>query len=136
LKKGKHTIALKASDNHNNVGTALLDFVVSDGTEIQIEEFGNFPNPVALDTRFRFSHSRPGEDLEASILIYNLNGQMVHSQQYSISESQYQVTLPTWNGEGLDGRKLGNGLYLARLFVRSLLDGSNNEQTAKLVIMN
>jgi hypothetical protein len=136
LKKGKHTIALTASDNHNNIGTASLDFVVTDGTEIQIEEFSNFPNPVVTDTQFHFSHSRPGEDLETSILIYNLTGQIVHSQQYSVSESQYQVTLPSWNGEGLDGRKLGNGLYLARLFVRSLLDGSNNEQTAKLIIMN
>ncbi len=136
LRKGKHVLSLTASDTYNNRSTKSIDFVVSEGSQLQIEQFANYPNPVITHTRFWFTHSRPGEDLQATIMIYNLTGQIIHAQEYNIQESQYQVSLPDWNGEGVEGRKLGDGLYLAKLFVRSLLDGSNNERIAKFIIMN
>lgn len=136
LKKGKHTLTLAASDTYNNTATASIDFVVSEDTQIQIEQFGNYPNPVIESTRFWFIHTRPGEDLQASILIYSITGQVVLSQDYDIPQSQYQVSLPSWNGEGVDGRKLEQGLYLAKLLVRSQVDGSNNERIAKFILMN
>ena len=136
LRKGKHVLSLTASDTYNNKNTKSIDFNVSEGSQLQIEQFANYPNPVITQTSFWFTHSRPGEDLQATILIYNLTGQIIHSQEYHIQESQYQVSLPNWNGEGVEGRKLGDGLYLAKLFVRSLLDGSNNERIAKFIIMN
>jgi hypothetical protein len=136
LKKGKHTLSLSASDTYNNSSIKDIDFVVSDGSQIQIEQFANFPNPVVSSTQFWFTHSRPGEDLQATITLYNLAGQVILSQDYEITESQYQVTLPEWNGAAPEERKLGQGLYLAKLFVRSMLDGSNNERIAKFIIMN
>jgi hypothetical protein len=136
LKKGKHTLRLSVSDTYNNTATKSIEFVVSEGIQIQIEQFANFPNPVASDTQFWFAHSRPGEDLKATITIYNLTGQVILTQEYEIPESQYQITLPEWNGQAPDGRKLGQGLYLAKLFVRSMLDGSNNERISKFIIMN
>jgi hypothetical protein len=135
LKKGPHTIELTVSDTHNNVSTKSLDFVVTDGVQIQVTGFYNFPNPIVQSTQFRFTHSRPGEDLDATLVIYNPAGQVVLTQQYEVKESQYQVTLPEWNGQGMDGGKLGNGLYLARLFVRSLMDGSSSELSTKLMVM-
>lgn len=136
LKKGRHTLTLIASDNYNNVGSSSIDFVVSDGTSIVIEQLTNYPNPVISSTNFQFTHSRPGEDLEASLVIYNLAGQIVLSQDYTIPESQYMVTLPEWNVEDPDGRKLSHGLYIVRLYVRSQVDGSNGEKSAKFILMN
>jgi hypothetical protein len=136
LKKGRHSLSLTVSDTHNNTSTKTIEFVVSDGNQIQISEFYNFPNPVTESTSFRFTHSRPGEDLVATIVVYNSQGQIVHSQEHDVKESQYQVTLDEWNGENPDGRKLSNGLYIARLFVRSETDGSNNELASRLIIMN
>jgi Peptidase family C25 len=136
LKKGKHTLSLSASDTYHNTATNSIDFVVSDGSQIQIEQFANFPNPIESGTQFWFAHSRPGEDLKVTITVYSLTGQVVLSQDYEVPESQYQVTLPEWNGEAPEGRKLSPGLYLAKLFVRSLLDGSNNERITKFIIMN
>ncbi len=137
LKKGRHTLLLMASDTYNNTSQATVDFVVSDGTGISIEQFTNYPNPVEADgTTFWFTHNRPGEDLQATLVIYNLAGQVVVSQDYTINESQYLVTLPKWKIDNADGIKPGPGLYLARLFVRSLLDGSNNERNAKIILPN
>ncbi|MFM9837202.1 MAG: type IX secretion system sortase PorU [Cyclobacteriaceae bacterium] len=136
LKKGKHTLFLSASDTYNNSSSKNIDFTVSDGSQIQIEQFANFPNPVVSSTQFWFTHSRPGEDLQATITLYDIAGQVILSQDYEIAESQYQVALPEWNGEAPEERKLGNGLYLAKLFIRSMQDGSNNERIAKFIIMN
>ena len=136
LRKGKHTLTLTASDTYNNIKTSSVDFVVTDGNGISIEQFTNFPNPVVTGTKFWFTHNRPGEDLQATLLIYNLAGQLVLERDYTIAESSYQVILPEWNVEETNGGKLGYGLYVARLFVRSLLDGSNNEKNAKFILLN
>jgi len=136
LEKGRHTLTLTASDTHNNSTSVTIDFVVTDGVEIVIEEFSNYPNPFSGSTTLEFTHSRPGEDLEAFLTIYNTMGELLFHQQYSVEGSQYRVTLAEWDGKGPNGTKLGQGIYLGKLSVRSLLDGSKNERFAKLIILN
>ena len=136
LTKGKHTLSLSASDSYNNTTQVQVEFVVSDGNGIEVNQLANYPNPVKTETQFWFTHNRPGEDLEATLVIYNLAGQVLVSQNYTISESQYLVTLPEWSIDNAQGTKPGPGLYIARLFVRSLLDGSNNEKNAKFILTN
>ncbi len=136
LSKGKHTLSLSASDTYNNTTQAQVNFVVSEGNGLEVNELANYPNPVDSETKFWFTHNRPGENLEATLVIYNLAGQVVLSQNYTIEESQYLVTLPEWKIDNAEGRKPGPGLYIARVFVRSLLDGSNNEKNAKFILTN
>lgn len=136
LEKGKHTLSLSASDTYNNRTTATVEFVVTDGTDIQIEEFTNYPNPFYESTTLEFTHSRPGEDLEAFLSIYDVTGKLIVNQQFEILSSQYRVTLSEWDGKSADGAKLARGLYMGKLSVRSLLDGSKNEQITKLIILN
>jgi hypothetical protein len=136
LEKGRHTLNLTASDTYNNRTTAMVDFVVTDGTDIQIEEFTNYPNPFYELTTLEFTHSRPGEDLEAFLTIYDLTGKLLVNQKFEVLASQYRVTLSEWDGKSADGAKLARGVYVGKLSVRSLLDGSKNEQFTKLIILN
>ena len=139
LTKGKHSIAFNASDTYNNTSTARIDFVVTDGSGIVIDQFYNYPNPFDPNKELatlQFVHSRPGEDLEASLQIFDLTGQLQDSWQFSIVASSYRVVLSEWNGTMANGNKLPSGVYLARLAVRSLLDGSKNEQSTRLIILN
>ena len=139
LSKGKHTIRLSASDTYNNTSTATIDFVVTDGTGIVIDQFYNYPNPFNSDREvatFQFVHSRPGEDLEASLQIFDLHGQLQDAKEFSILGSSYRVLLNEWNGNGSAGNKLSSGVYVARLSVRSLLDGSKTEKSTRLIILN
>jgi Peptidase family C25 len=138
LPDGKHHIVVKASDTYLNRSTASIDFIVHDGG-LFISEFYNYPNPFSSNTEstiFAFTHNRPGEDLEADLYIYTLSGQLLDSRQYSVTESSSHVTLTDWSGSGYDGNKLVNGIYLGKLSVRSLQDGSKNEQITKLIIVN
>lgn len=136
LKKGKHTVTVGASDTYNNRSSSKIDFVVTDGNQIVIDDFVNYPNPFSDYTTLEFVHSRVGEDLEVDLKIYDITGKLMNTMLFSIPVSQYRVTLDSWNGEDTQGNKLGTGVYLAKLSVRSLLDGSKNEQFTKLIILN
>lgn len=136
LEKGKHSLSLNVSDSYNNMTIASIDFIVTDGVEIEVEEFSNYPNPFYESTTFEFTHTRPGEDLEAILNIYDLSGKNLLTQEYFVPASQYRVTLTEWDGKTATGTKLSRGLYLSKISVRSLLDGSKNEQFTKLIIVN
>lgn len=136
LEPGKHSIELKAWDTYNNPASAIVDFVVTKDNGIQIEKLVNYPNPFTAFTTFQFAHNRAGEDLEVTASIVDMHGQLVERFWYEITESPYLVTLPQWDGTNTLGTKMGNGIYLLRLTVRSLLDGSKNEQISKLIILN
>ncbi|MEP2668380.1 MAG: type IX secretion system sortase PorU [Cyclobacteriaceae bacterium] len=136
LDPGKHTIELKAWDTYNNPSSAKVDFVVTAGTQIAIQKLYNYPNPFSSNTTIQFEHNRAGDDLEVFATIVDLSGQTMHIMNFEAPESQYLVTLPEWDGTNIAGTKLGNGVYLLRLVVRSLLDGSKNEQISKLIILN
>jgi hypothetical protein len=137
LKKGQHTISLSASDTHNNRSTITTRFLVTDGSGISIGEFYNYPNPFnsVSETTFHFTHTRAGEDLDATIIVYDLTGKPLINIDYTIPNSAYQVDLTKWDGS-VNGTKIGPGIYAARLFVRSLADGSQSEHVIKLIILN
>jgi hypothetical protein len=138
LAKGSHHISLSASDIYNNTSSSQIDFNVTDGDGIVVDQFYNYPNPFNTqnETSIQFVHSRPGEDLEATLQIFDMTGQLQDSRTFSIDASPYRVILTTWDGTGVNGNKLGSGVYFAHLSVRSMLDGSKNDQSTKLIILN
>ena len=136
LQPGTHRIRVNAWDVYNNMGTATLQFQVSESDDLRIQEFRNYPNPFNTSTTIEFQHNRSGEDLEVALTFFNLTGQTADNFTFSIPSSPYRVTLMEWEGTINNGAKLAPGLYLMRVNVRSLLDGSKNEQVSKLVIVN
>lgn len=139
IAEGNHTIVLTARDNHNNESTATIDFVVAEAGKLVIEELMNYPNPFSAingKTTFRFSHNRVGEDLEAEVVIYDVLGQVAERRQFRVPESAYQVTLFEWDGHSTNTTKMGDGVYFAKVVVRSLSDGAKNEKIAKLIVVN
>lgn len=138
LKKGTHTLSLAASDTHSNRSSGTINFMVVDGSGIAISDFGNSPNPFysTSETNFHFTHTRAGEDLEATVIVYDFTGKPLSNIQYSITASDYLVDLGKWDGKSGDGIKIGPGIYIARLFVRSLADGSQDDGAFKLIILN
>lgn len=136
LTPGHHTLTLSATDTYGNTSSATIAFTVSDSPGIQIEQWLNYPNPFSTSTVFHFKHNRAGEDLEADVTIFDRLGRVVLSNTYQIGSSTYKVDLPPWDGTTPDGNKLTGGLYLMKLTVRSLLDGSKNERIAKVILLN
>lgn len=136
LKPGKHTILLRAWDTYNNPGQARIDFMVTEGDGIIIEQFTNYPNPVHTSTQFTFTHNQAGNDLEANLMLYDYTGKTIQQYTFEVPESSYKVNLMELALNDDFNKKLIPGLYLARLIVRSLADGSKNERVTKLIISN
>lgn len=136
LEPGKHTITVKAWDTYNNPAQASIDFLVTDGQVLVIESFGNAPNPFQNETKVYFTHNRSGDDLQAQLNIYSLAGQALKTYEFDLPESPYQVDLIEISGLNDFGKKLPGGVYLARLAVRSLTNGSKSERVTKLIVVN
>ena len=136
LAPGRHTITVKAWDTYNNPTQASVDFIVTDGEVLIIESLGNSPNPFENETKIFFTHNRSGDDLEALLHIYSVTGSELKSYNLSIPASPYYVELLEINGFEDFGKKLPGGVYLARLAVRSLTNGSKSERVTKLIVVN
>lgn len=136
LSPGKHSITLRAWDTYNNPSQAKIDFTVSDRHALVIEEFDNYPNPFNLSTTLFFTHNQAGDDLEASLVIVDYTGSTLHNYEFTIPASTHQVNLIELSRDTDFDKNLKPGLYLARLIVRSLADGSKNERVTKLIITN
>ncbi|HZX72928.1 MAG TPA: type IX secretion system sortase PorU, partial [Cyclobacteriaceae bacterium] len=136
LSTGKHSIIVKVWDTHNNPSMSQIEFVVTDAQRLEIQEFFNYPNPFSASTEILFSHNRAGEDLEALLSIYSIAGHGINQYTFDIPASQARVRLMAWDGTRANGTKLDPGLYIMKVLVRSLQDGSKNEQITKLIILN
>ncbi len=136
MKPGLHHLTLRASDTFGNIASTSISFSVSDQPGIQIEQWISYPNPVTSSATFHFKHNRSGEDLEAVVTVYDQLGQQMVSNTYLVNGSAYQVDLPVWDATTGSGTKLTGGLYLLKLSIRSLLDGSKNEKITKVIIFN
>ncbi len=125
-----------AWDTYNNPVRASIDFIVSDGDAIVIERFVNHPNPFSTSTTLSFTHNRSGDHLFAALAIYDLTGKLLTTQELSIPDSPYEVQLLELDTRDGIWKNVQGGLYLARLVVRSVTNGSKNERVTKLIIAN
>lgn len=136
LSAGRHTITVMAWDTYNNPARASIDFIVSDGDAIVIERFVNYPNPFSTSTTLSFTHNRSGDHLFAALAIYDVTGKLLTTQELSIPDSPYEVQLLELDTREGIWKNIQGGLYLARLVVRSVTNGSKNERVTKLIIAN
>lgn len=136
LAPGRHRITVLAWDVFNNPAQATVDFIVSDGESIVIDDFSNYPNPFEDETNVYFTHNRPGDDLQAILYLITPAGQVIKTYEFDIPESAYRVDLLKIDAYADFGKNLPGGVYLARLAVRSVTNGSKSERVTKLIVVN
>jgi len=133
LSEGKHTIRVKVWDIFNNSASSSIDFVVVESSQMLLEEIYNYPNPFIDQTWFNIEHNRPGEDLEVTIRIYDISGNLVTELNQVVYSPGYRVDPPSWQGTTPGGATLGGGIYVYRVVVRSE-EGEEAAGSGKLII--
>ncbi len=136
LSIGTHKIQLKAWDTHNNENEAEIEFLVVTDEKLAIEKLINFPNPFSDYTQFSFEHNRAGDDLEIMIDVYSTQGKLVKQFVIIKENSESRISDLFWDGRENNGSKLLSGVYIFKLSIRSLNDGSKKQENQKLVIIN
>jgi hypothetical protein len=135
LAVGLHTITFKAWDVYNNPITAEIQFIVVGNESITLTHVLNYPNPFVNYTEFWFSHNRPYEPLEVQVQVITITGKVVWTKNQIITTEGFLSKEITWDGKDDFGNRIGKGVYVYKLTVKSNLTNSKTEKIEKLVIL-
>jgi len=140
LETGLHTLTLKAWDVYNNsISTEIQFLVVSEFDELVISRVLNYPNPFVSYTEFWFKHNSSSE-LEVMVQVYTVSGKLVKTLRGNSSSGNKAGNtslfrgLP-WDGKDDFGDKIGKGVYVYKLTVKSLSTNKKVVKYEKLVIL-
>nr|WP_315234179.1 type IX secretion system sortase PorU [uncultured Flavobacterium sp.] len=135
LAPGLHTITFKAWDVYNNPITAEIQFIVVGDETITLTHVLNYPNPFVNYTEFWFTHNRPFEPLDVQVQVMTISGKVVWTKNQIITTEGFLSKEITWDGKDDFGDKIGKGVYVYKLTVKSSLTNKKTEKFEKLVIL-
>lgn len=135
LSIGLHTITFKAWDVYNNLVTAEIQFVVVGDDSITISNVLNYPNPFVNYTQFWFTHNKPYEPLEVQVQVLTVTGKVVWTRNQTVVTEGFLCRDIVWDGKDDFGDKIGKGVYVYRLTVRSTVTNTRTHKYEKLVIL-
>lgn len=135
LVAGLHTITFKAWDVYNNPITAEIQFIVAGDESITLTHVLNYPNPFVNYTQFWFSHNKPYEPLDVQVQVMTITGKIVWTKNQIITTEGFLSKEISWDGKDDFGNKIGKGVYVYKLTVKSNLTNSKTEKFEKLVIL-
>lgn len=135
LADGNHTLSLKVWDVNNNSGKAYTEFVVANNAKLAINHVYNYPNPFTTKTNFLFEHNKMNENLDVLLRIYTVSGKLIKTIETNIiSLGNNQSTPMEWDGLDDYGDKIGRGVYVYQLEVKTT-NGETARKLEKLVIL-
>jgi hypothetical protein len=135
LATGHHSLKIKAWDALNNSNEYIIDFIVIDNAEFKIGHVLNYPNPFTTKTFFWFEHNRPATNLQVKVEIFTVSGKLIKTISQTINTTGNRSNEIEWNATDDYGQKLGRGIYVYRLRVRTP-DGKTANKWERLVILD
>lgn len=135
LAAGLHTISFTAWDVYNNPVTSEIQFVVVGDDALTLTHVLNYPNPFSTYTQFWFSHNRPYEPLDVQVQVMTITGKVVWTKNQIITTEGFLSREITWDGRDDFGDRIGKGVYIYKLTVKSNLTNKKAEKYEKLVIL-
>ena len=135
LAPGMHTISFTAWDVYNNPVTSEIQFIVVGDESLTLTHVLNYPNPFSTYTQFWFSHNRPYEPLDVQVQVMTITGKVVWTKNQIITTEGFLSREITWDGKDDFGDRIGKGVYIYKLTVKSNLTNKKAEKYEKLVIL-
>lgn len=136
LTPGLHTVLFKAWDVYNNLVTAEIQFnAICSDEGLRIEKVLNYPNPFVSYTEFWFNHNMPFEQLDVQVQILTISGKLVKTINQQVVTEGFLCREITWDGRDDFGDRIGKGVYVYKLTVKSVTTGKSAEKYEKLVIL-
>lgn len=134
LAPGNHTVSLKAWDTYNNSSEKTITFVVTEDNELILKHLLNYPNPFTTNTDFYFEHNKPGIYLDVLLQIFTVSGKLVKTIHQPMTTTGYRSEPINWDGLDDFGNKIGSGVYIYRVKIRTP-DGKTAEEYEKVLIL-
>ena len=134
LEEGSHKLTVKIWDVNNNSSEDYTEFIVASSEEFILKNILNYPNPFTTNTSFYFEHNQPGAELDILIQVFTVSGKLVKTIERQVTASGYRCGPIDWDGLDDFGSRIGRGVYIYRLKVRTNT-GQSLEKFEKLVIL-
>ena len=135
LAAGLHTIIFKAWDVYNNYVSSEIQFVVANSQDVTLTNVLNYPNPFVNYTQFWFNHNKPYEPLEVQVQVMTITGKIVKTINQIVTTEGFLSREINWDGKDDFGDKIGKGVYIYKLTVKSTISNNKAEKFEKLVIL-
>ena len=119
LEVGKHQLTLKVFDTHNNPSEKTIEFFVGEGAKNSISGVISYPNPVRDRTTITFSHNRISENLDVTVQIIDLRGDLVRTIKADIFDTTGTINGLTWDRTDNGGSRVKEGIYFVRILMRA-----------------
>jgi hypothetical protein len=135
LKAGLHTLIYTVWDVYNNATTSEIQFLVIGNESITLTNVLNYPNPCVNHTEFWFTHNKPNEPLEVQVQVLTITGKVVWTRNQTITTPGFLSREISWDTRDDFGNKIGKGVYVYKLTVKTTLTNMKTEKFEKLVIL-
>lgn len=135
LTPGLHTIIFRAWDVYNNPISAEIQFIVVGDDALSLTNVLNYPNPFVNYTQFWFSHNHPFEPLDVQVQIFTITGKVIKTINQVVNTEGFLSREISWDGKDDFGDRIGKGVYIYKLTVKSNLTNKKSEKIEKLVIL-
>ena len=135
MEAGQHQLKVKVWDVYNNSSEDYIEFVVNTESDLVLERVLNYPNPFTTHTQFFFEHNQPDMDLDVLIQVFTVSGKLVKTLEQHVTSTGYRSAPIDWDGLDDFGSRIGRGVYIYRVKVRTSL-GQTAEKFEKLVILS
>jgi hypothetical protein len=134
LPSGRHTLKFKVWDIYNNSTDAYTEFVVAESAQLALTHVLNYPNPFTTQTSFFFEHNQACSNLDVQVQIYTVSGKLIKTINQTVHPEGFRVDDVRWDGRDDYGDRIGRGVYVYRLKVRTP-EGATAEKFEKLVLL-
>jgi len=134
IEPGNHKLKFKAWDVYNNSSEEYLEFLVIEANNLSIDRLLNYPNPFTTHTDFYFEHNQAGNEIDVLIQIFTISGKLVKTIESTAFADGNRAGPFAWDGTDDFGNKIGRGVYVYRVKLRSQA-GEVAEKFEKLLIL-
>lgn len=132
LSDGPHRLLFRAWDVLNNSSSVELDFNVSSKAETEIMNVECTDNPATTHTSFLIVQDRIGEEVAATIEVFDMSGRPVWKHTGTVVPERNTIRVD-WDLTVGGGSRLGTGVYLYRATIEN--GGSSHTSKAKKLIV-
>ncbi len=132
LQEGEYTIEVKAWDVFNNFSKENSSFTVTSGSDLDVRDVYNYPNPFSSSTTFTFQQNL-ASPIDFKIKIYTVAGRLIREiERYGFSGG---FVTTDWDGTDADGNLVANGTYLYKIIINSTDGQFNKSVIGKLAVI-
>lgn len=141
--KGNYTLVLTAIDKALNTSTVFVTVEALNGQNPATPSISGVPsstpNPFNLSkSSITYIHYNLTTNLNTSIYIFNLNGELVYKKNYLSGQEGGKSgnNFVPWNGKDSVGNALDNGVYLYKIIADSSGGSKSIIGSGRLIIIN